>query len=134
MTISTVLFRFHGRINRRDYWLKGILPTLLIHISGGILAGMFLALVQISTADAADYMQPGGIDPLEFLIVVLLGILFAYMYLAVSAKRWHDIGKSAWWNMWLFVPVVGILIIIPLTIVLGVLPGKKEDNKHGVML
>ena len=124
MRITTVLFRFQGRINRRDYWLKGMLPTLLIFLSTNTLA----LLIQNNIASEPEDL------PLRLLTAVVFGFLCTYIYLAISAKRWHDIGKSAWWNMWLFVPIVGALIIIPLTIVLGVLPGKKEDNKHGATL
>ena len=134
MKLTTVLFRFEGRINRRDYWLKGILLASLITFGAGMLGGIALLLMNISTANEADPLQPELFNPLEFLVVILVGFLFTFMYLAVSAKRWHDIGKSSYWNILLFVPFLGALIIIPLTVVLGLLPGKKEDNKHGPTL
>ena len=39
-------------------------------------------------------------------LVVLLPLL------AVQARRLHDINKSAWWLLLLFIPVIGILILL----------------------
>ena len=99
-----------------------------------VLGAIGLLLMNISTAQEADPRQPELFNPLEFVLAILTGFLFTYMYLAVSAKRWHDIGGSSYWNILLFIPFLGQLIIIPLTVVLGLLPGKKEDNKHGPTL
>ena len=32
--------------------------------------------------------------------------------LAVSVRRLHDIGRSGWWLLIAFIPVVGIIILI----------------------
>ena len=53
MNISTVLFRFHGRINRRDYWLRGILLALLTIIGAYTLVALGLAWVVINNTDPA---------------------------------------------------------------------------------
>ena len=137
MNISTVLFRFHGRINRRDYWLKGILLALLTIIGAYILVALGLAWVVINNTDPAASMLLES-DPLDSQIFELLfipfGLVLTWMYLAISTKRWHDIGKSAWWNILIFVPILGTLVFIPLIIGLGLLPGRKEDNEHGATL
>ena len=137
MRITTVLFRFQGRINRRDYWLKGILLAPLTIISAYIVIALSLAWVISNNADPAAHLllEP---DPLDFQIFELLfipfGVVLTWMYLAISTKRWHDIGKSAWWNILIFVPIVGTLVFVPLIIGLGLVPGKKEDNEHGATL
>jgi uncharacterized membrane protein YhaH (DUF805 family) len=56
MNISTVLFRFHGRINRRDYWLRGILLALLTIIGAYTLVALGLAWVVINNTDPAASM------------------------------------------------------------------------------
>ena len=32
--------------------------------------------------------------------------------LAVAARRFHDIGKSGWWQLLLFVPITNIIVLI----------------------
>jgi len=51
-------------------------------------------------------------------------ITVAYAQLAVYAKRFHDRGKSAWWVLIAFVPLIGFLE-------LGMLPGDPGPNTYG---
>ena len=121
----------------RDYWLKGILLAPLTIISAYILVALSLAWVIINNADPAVsvLLEPDPLDSTLFeLLFIPFGLVLTWMYLAISAKRWHDIGKSAWWNILIFVPIVGTLVLFPLIIGLGLLPGKKEDNEHGATL
>jgi uncharacterized membrane protein YhaH (DUF805 family) len=44
--------------------------------------------------------------------VVSLGMLLPQ--LAVGARRLHDTGKSGWWQLFLLVPVAGLIVLIVL--------------------
>ena len=59
-----VLFSFRGRLNRKAFWLKGVLPTVII---GGILHGLIGGIVMFMVGasmigDIADAIGPGKGD------------------------------------------------------------------------
>ena len=51
-----------------------------------------------------------------------------WMILAVSAKRWHDRGKSGWWSLIMLIPMVGPIWAL---IELGFLKGDYGYNRYG---
>ncbi len=74
---------FNGRASRAEFWWFALFVTLVT-----------TALTYLSEAVAS-----------VFLIAVLLP------FLAVGARRLNDIGKSAWWLLYLLVPVGGIVML-----------------------
>jgi uncharacterized membrane protein YhaH (DUF805 family) len=57
-----------------------------------------------------------------------IGSLFLLLpSLTVSVRRLHDIGKSAWAFLWIFVPFVGPFVLIYYT----VKPGEPQMNQFG---
>ena len=74
---------FNGRASRSEFW--------------------WFTLFIILVASALVYMSEavGSI----FLIAALLPLL------AAGARRLHDIGKSGWWQLFLLVPVGGIVLL-----------------------
>lgn len=56
-------------------------------------------------------------EPEPELWLLLIGVLFWLLYLstiipllAVTSRRWHDLGRSGWWTLlWLF-PCIGIIV------------------------
>ena len=81
MNLASVLFSFNGRINRKTFWLKGILP-LWGAASAYILFAYMLEELLTSVP--------------RFLTVTIPGIVFHYIRFAVLAKRFHDFGMSGW--------------------------------------
>ena len=55
--------------------------------------------------------------------IVSLAILLPY--LAVTARRLHDIGKSGWWQLVGIIPIVGWLIMIYWCV-----QNSKQDNSY----
>lgn len=74
---------FHGRATRPEFWWFALFVTLVT-----------TALGYLSEALAS-----------VFLIAMLLP------FLAAGARRLNDIGKSAWWLLYLLVPVGGLVIL-----------------------
>ena len=74
-------------------------------------------------ADSADESIAG----IGFLIMIIM----IWPSLAVQTKRWHDRGKSGWWNFISFVPFIGPLWAF---IELGFLPGTPGANIYGCPL
>lgn len=82
-----VLLDPRGRISRRTFWLYGIV------VLGG-LGVLGRALLDIARVEA------GPRDALLNLLLVWPGI-------AISAKRWHDRDRAAWWVLVGLIPVIG---------------------------
>jgi uncharacterized membrane protein YhaH (DUF805 family) len=117
-TITAFLFSYHGRISRKDYWLKGVLGFGVV-----ALVVMLSALYRdVAAAIAADQEPRPG---LAFWTVYLI---LLYPALAIQAKRWHDRGRTAWWVMVGLIPFVGPIWSF---FELGCLPGEREDNEFG---
>ena len=84
MSMTQLLFLFHGRLNRQPYWLITIAITIVM-----------MLLVLFAWAMGAD--DEVAVSSAAVVIIVMLCIPLAWIGLAVSAKRLHDRDKSAWW-------------------------------------
>ena len=100
------LFSFKGRISRKPFWIFNLCVFL-----AGLIFGLF-------------------VEPTEELnrSHVLFMIWILWPSLAVQAKRWHDINKSAWWLLLNAIPIAGPIWAL---IENGFLPGTPGDNKFG---
>jgi uncharacterized membrane protein YhaH (DUF805 family) len=58
----------------------------------------------------------------------VVNLLLVWPAVALSAKRWHDRGKSAWWVLVALIPGIGWLWML---IENGCLPGAKGANRFG---
>lgn len=76
---------FAGRVGRQEYWMF-VLFSILIQIALDIV----------------------GLDMISML--VSLGLLLPS--LALGSRRLHDIGKSGWWLLLGFIPIIGWIILI----------------------
>ena len=61
-------------------------------------------------------------------IVIIIGL--ALPYIAVTARRLHDIGKSGWLQLIGIIPLVGWIIMI----VWCATEGEKKKNKYGASI
>jgi uncharacterized membrane protein YhaH (DUF805 family) len=59
---------------------------------------------------------------------MLVSLAFLWPALAIQAKRWHDVDKSAWWILINLVPVVGGLIALVFN---GFIAGSPASNQFG---
>lgn len=98
----------HGRVNRATFWRAGVLAPL----------GM--AVLLRALLDIARLPQEQGEQ--------WVSLLLAWPLMAVSAKRWQDRNRSAWWVLLLFVPVIGALWLL---IDNGFVRGSAGRNRYG---
>ncbi len=79
----------------------------------------------------SSYIVPGALEAVTSLwlrgIIVGLILLFMWPFLAMLAKRCHDINRSGAVYVFMIVPLLGF---IP-AIIVGLIPGTKGDNKYG---
>ncbi len=125
-SLGWILFSFEGRIPRRVFWGASIGTTLV-----------FYALVFAISLAAASFSEPGveymaeSTNPVEALLVITMLILYIPMLwisFAIQAKRWHDIGKSGWWILVSFIPLIGPIWAF---IANGCLRGEYGPNEYG---
>ena len=88
-----VLFAFHGRINRKPFWIYSI-ALVLVYTAAllglSFLLGFFIAAIAGDTADPTF-----GV----LILVAALTIVLIVCSLAISIKRLHDRNKSGWWML-----------------------------------
>ena len=104
--MKELLLSFDGRINRTDFW-KGVGIALAFSILLNLVASILTIMVVLSP---------------------LVSLFTTYMLLAVTAKRYHDQGKSGWWGCFWFIPAVGWLFIF---IECGTVQGRMLKNQYG---
>ena len=96
---------FNGRARRKEYWMF-FLFNLIILLVIGFVEGLF--------------GSPGIIGVLYSLAILIPGI-------AVSVRRLHDTGRSGWWLLIGFIPLLGVIVLL----VFMVLDSKPGENQYG---
>lgn len=113
MDTKQFYFSFAGRVNRSAYWLRYILPVSIISI-------VVVFLVSFLIAGADTFFGSA--------LILIWGVLYAWISLAVGAKRYHDRDKSAWWILIALIPIIGSIWQL---IELGFLKGTDGPNRFG---
>src|SRR5437899_1756811 len=98
---------FAGRARRPEYWYWVLFGVLV-----GIAAGILDVLIS-------------GTNSGVFSVLSSLGLLLPN--LAVTARRLHDIDRSAWWILILLLPIVGAIVLF----VFMCLRGTAGPNRFG---
>ncbi|HPK08963.1 MAG TPA: DUF805 domain-containing protein [Saprospiraceae bacterium] len=106
---------FEGRARREEYW-NYVLAYFLLSI-----ASLFVFAPFSFIFDGAGLL--GFLILFRYLIFLLLIIPST----AVAVRRLHDIGKSGWILIIVFVPIVGFITLI----VLLATEGNYGPNKYG---
>ena len=108
--------KFKGRSRRSEYWWI----QLFLVLTNLAVAAIDLVLMN---GDVDRFIANGG-GGIVGLIWILVTIVPA---LAVLVRRLHDTGKSGWWVLIGFVPLVGGIVLL----VFAVLDSDSGENKFG---
>ncbi len=106
---------FSSRSRRTEYWMF-VLFSFVIYIALGIILSL------IGSVDPT-----GMIASLGFILMTIVQIALLIPSLAVTVRRLHDTGRSGWWILISFLPVIGVIILI----VFMVLDSQPGDNNWG---
>ena len=104
MGLLRALFSFKGRLNRREY-----------------ASGIFIFVFLFGVLFEILFDKIGAELGLVFFVALM------WMFFAVLAKRMHDIGRTGWVSLAVFIPMVGLFI----PFVLVFYPGEPNLNLSG---
>jgi uncharacterized membrane protein YhaH (DUF805 family) len=107
-----LLFSFEGRITRGPFWAGQVVVVLLVVLYVRYVDELLAAWI------------PGSIF-MGSAIALLLALPIIWVQAAITIKRCHDRGKTGFWSMLLFVPVLGLIWLV---IDCGILPAPKPKG------
>ncbi|MDC9722012.1 MAG: DUF805 domain-containing protein [Urechidicola sp.] len=106
---------FSGRARRKEYWMYTLF-NIIFFICAAIIDNL------LGTNFEFDSISIG------YGYVYMLYALFVFIPgLAVSVRRLHDVGKSGWFLLIAFIPLIGAIWLL----VLYVTDGDAGNNKWG---
>tara|TARA_B110000908_G_C10089365_1_gene373286 strand:+ start:382 stop:768 length:387 start_codon:yes stop_codon:yes gene_type:complete len=94
---------FSGRARRKEYWMFTVVNLGVVFVLSAL-------------------------TPLLDFPVGTVYILAVFIpMLAVTVRRLHDTGRSAWWLLISLIPLIGYIVLL----IFAVLNGKNEENDYG---
>lgn len=102
---------FTGRARRKEYWFF-VLFNIIIFI--------VLSLVDQALGLRGFVATLGLLSSLYWLAVIIPTI-------AVAVRRLHDIGRTGWWLLLAFIPVIGSVVLL----VFALLDSQPGANQYG---
>jgi uncharacterized membrane protein YhaH (DUF805 family) len=112
---------FSGRANRREWWIFWFflcLPAVLLVV---------LDQYAPETVENGQNEFFGLVLFVSAAFVALWGLGLLVPYLSVTVRRLHDIGLSAWWLLLVFVPIIGAIFFLAVTLTRG----NRAPNRFG---
>ena len=102
---------FSGRARRSEYWGTVLFNALIQAVLTIILS--FVCTILFSSIEINGEVT---FSPLFFLLLSIPKYIYSLVWflpgLAVAARRLHDIGKSGWNLLWIFLPIIGWIMLI----------------------
>ena len=93
---------FSGRARRKEYWMFTVVNLGVVFVLSAL-------------------------TPLLDFPVGTVYILAVFIpMLAVTVRRLHDTGRSAWWLLISLIPLIGYIVLL----IFAVLNGKNEENDY----
>lgn len=86
---------FSGRARRKEYWMYTLF-NLIVSFILGLAAGILGAVTESDLS----------------IISLLYGLAVMLPSIGVSIRRLHDIGRSGWWLLLAFIPILGWIVLL----------------------
>lgn len=102
---------FGGRARRKEYWM-----FFLFNLIISFLLGVFDGVMGTFSPEAGLGLL-GGLYSLAVLIPSI----------AVTIRRLHDTGRTGWWFLIIFIPLIGAIVLL----VFMVLDSEQGSNAYG---
>lgn len=94
---------FKGRARRKEYWMF-YLFYIVIYI--------ILSMVDMALG--------------TFILTSVFAIALLIPSISIAARRLHDTGRTGWWQLILFVPLIGFIVML-----IFLVQDSHDDNQYG---
>jgi uncharacterized membrane protein YhaH (DUF805 family) len=91
LTVFKRWLDFRGRSRRSEYWYYTL---------ANLIVAILLVVVEMILGIGGDDGASGPLSLIYSLVTIVPG-------LSLSFRRLHDIGRSAWWLLLTFIPIIG---------------------------
>lgn len=108
-----------GRFGRAQWWLAQLAILAIVIIAVAVLMGILNGTTEQSRSTDALLLGIG---------LVIFSPLLMWIGFCITVKRYHDRGKSAWWYLIQFIPLIGGIWAL---VELGFCSGDDGDNEYG---
>lgn len=105
---------FSGRTSRSEFWRFMVCREIIL--DGLAVFGIIVDMVLGNTSAASDYAM---------VLLVILQLIYFLPSLAIICRRLHDVGKSGLTFLLIFIPFVGVFVLLSNLV-------KKGDNAINV--
>lgn len=95
---------FSGRARRKEYWMF-ILFYMIFYIVLAVLDGL-IGTILLST---------------------VFSLLLLIPSISVAARRLHDTGRTGWWQLIAFIPLIGVIVLIVFLV-----QDSHDENQYGL--
>lgn len=118
-------FSIHGRFNRMSY-LGGYGLIYLVTLLGYFILASFLGGFQLSS-NLFNFEFYSSLSGASALVVWAFSLFLIYLNIVLVVRRLHDLNKSGWIGLLLFIPVVQFFFMIYLLLA----SGTAGPNEYG---
>ena len=98
---------FEGRASRKQYWMFYLFY---------LISYIFFAIID-------------GLLRTDGLFIALFALVSLLPNIAIVTRRLHDINKSGWWQLLMFIPVIGAIVLF----VFLLMKGEESENRFGAV-
>ena len=112
--LTTRYAQFSGRAGRREFWLFQLVHLIIVAI---------LWTVDFLVFYGGNLDETFALRPLSS----IYGLLVLIPVLGLWVRRLHDIGRTGWWFLIVFIPLIGFVVLL----VFAVRKGDDGDNAYG---
>ena len=125
--MKKLLFTMEGRIPRKQFWFSAVMFAAASALVWVLLVLLWQVIPGTVTADGSYHVE--GVRALPYIALVIAYLVFCVASgICVNAKRCHDRGKSGWFMLIQFVPLIGGIWYLIET---GFLRGTPGRNRFG---
>jgi uncharacterized membrane protein YhaH (DUF805 family) len=116
-------FEFSGRSRRKEYWMF----SLLCFLVGTAISIIFGRTIYSASTSYGGYVNFTTLTPAGSVIYWIFVLASFIPSIAVWIRRLHDIDRSGWWALLIFLPILGWFTLF----VFACLDGTRGSNRFG---
>lgn len=118
--------RFSGRARPKEYWMFALFLALCF-IGIAIIEGVLGLSTTEHWARRGDWWVDTGYRTRGGPLTGLFGLAILIPWLAVAVRRLHDGGRSGFWLLIIFFPIIGSIVLL----VFFIMSGTRGPNRFG---